>query len=132
MHLGPDQRDHVAHGLQIFGVPVRYLYAEFVLQRHDGVDNVVTGGREIVDEAGGLGDPVGRDVELGNDHIANSVGNIAHVEHPAVSTMGKSPALSVATRLLAMVWADPLSCDGSVAPATCAVPAHGHSPRPIH
>src|SRR3979490_1889705 len=90
MHLGPDQRYHVTHGLQVFGVPVRYLYAELVLQRHDGFDDVETGGGEIVNEAGCSGDPVSRDVELGNHHISKSVGNIAHVEPPAVSTMKRA------------------------------------------
>jgi len=108
MHLGPDQRYHVAHGLQLFGVPVRYLYAELVLQRHDGFDDVETGGREIVDEAGCLGDPVGRDVKLGNDHIANSVGNITHVSTPLFLRWEGTTSLSVASRPPAMVWAFPM------------------------
>jgi hypothetical protein len=35
-----------------------------------------------------LGDPASRDVELGNDHIANSIGNIAHVSTPLFRRLG--------------------------------------------
>src|SRR5437899_8976468 len=44
MHLGPDQGDDVAHGPQLFGVPIGDLDVELVLERHDGLDHVEAGG----------------------------------------------------------------------------------------
>jgi hypothetical protein len=42
-------------------------------------------------------------VKLGNDHIANSVGNITHVSTPLFLERVNTTSLSVGTRLLAMV-----------------------------